>query len=329
MGGDRASPAAWDRAGGSSNNGRVAAYPPGRSPCVEAARAIYDSARLLTTLSHKGAQNLISSFYPGCLVFQRMPEYEMSARAILRVLDIELEIIQGAVCCGAPIMESFTSDWVYLSIYNLARAAEMGHDTVVTLCGSCTNALTRANIALADNAIRLEAQQRLEPLGLPLPGDIKVTHLVKILSEHLPVLRAHMIRPLQLRVALTNPCQVFRPSEVMQFDDPMNPVITRQLVELTGASIFDYDGENECCGATLYLADGKLSLAAGRRKLDATAAADALVHACGNCHLLLRHFQRAITKGSNRKPQETLFLPQLLGLAMGLPEHELGLRDSR
>jgi heterodisulfide reductase subunit B2 len=258
-----------------------------------------------------------------------MPEYEASARAVLRALDVELEMIQGAICCGAPIVESFTSDWVYLSIYNLARAAQMGHDTVVTLCGSCTNALTRANLALADNTIRHEAQRRFEPLGLPLPGDIKVTHLVKLLSEHQAALRRHIVRPLQLQIALTNPCQVFRPSAVMQFDDPMNPLITRQLVTLTGASIFDYAGENECCGATLHLADGRLSLAAGRRKLDATAAADALVHACGNCELLLRHFQRAITKGSGSKPQETLFLPQLLGLAMGLPEHELGLRENR
>jgi len=258
-----------------------------------------------------------------------MPEYETSARAVLRALGIELEIIPGAVCCGAPIVESFTSDWVYLSIYNLARAAAMGHGTVVTLCGSCTNALSRADLALSDDAVRIEAQRRLEPLGLPLPGHITVTHLVRVLSEHQSALRTHIVRPLQLRIALTNPCQVFRPGEVMQFDDPMNPVTIHQLVELTGASVFDYDGENECCGATLYLADGRLSLAAGRRKLDATAAADVLVHACGNCHLLLRHFQRAITKGSDRKPQETLFLSQLLGLAMGLPEYELGLRENR
>jgi len=239
------------------------------------------------------------------------------------------EIVQDAVCCGAPIAESFTADWIYLSIYNLARVADMGYDTVVTLCGSCTNALTRAGLALADDSVRKEAQRRLAPMGLRVPGHIEVKHLIKILTEHEGELRSRITHPLRLQIALTNPCQVFRPGDIMAFDDPMNPVSTRRLVELTGANVLDYGGENECCGATVYLADGKISLAAGRRKLEATVGADALVHACGNCHLLLRHFQRAINEGKKEERQEALFLPQLIGLAMGLPEQALGLKENR
>ena len=64
------------------------------------------------------------AFYPGCLVLQRMPEYEVATRAVLGALGIELEIVQQAVCCGAPVVESFTADWVYLAVYNLARVRE-------------------------------------------------------------------------------------------------------------------------------------------------------------------------------------------------------------
>jgi heterodisulfide reductase subunit B len=258
-----------------------------------------------------------------------MPDYESSARAVLRVLDIELEIIQSAVCCGAPVVESFTPDWVYLSIYNLALAAAMGQDTVVTLCGSCTNALTRAGVALADADVQREARRRLDPLGLKVPDRVVAKHLVTLLMEHEATLRDRITRPLKLQVALTNPCQVFRPGDVMGFDDPMDPASMQHLVELTGVDIFDYGGENECCGATLYLADSKLSLAAGRRKLGATRGADILVHSCGNCHLLLRHFQHVVRGNLTRQRQEVLFLPQLLGLAMGLPPQTLGLRENR
>ena len=274
------------------------------------------------------------AYYPGCLVLQRMPEYEAATRAVLRELGIELEIVQQAACCGAPVVESFTADWVYLAAYNLALVERMGHDTVVTLCGSCTNALTRGARALEDPGVRAEANRRLEPWGLAVTGEIAVKHLVRLLAEREEDLRARIVRPLSLRVALTNPCQVFRPGEVMGFDDSMEPQSLRRLVELTGADVVEYGGENECCGATLYLADRKLSLAAGRRKLEATRGADVLLHGCGNCQLLLRHFQHLIVRDEpglrQRAPnlrQRALFLPQLVGLALGLPAEALGLRE--
>jgi heterodisulfide reductase subunit B len=109
----------------------------------------------------------------------------------------------------------------------------------------------------------------------------------------------------------------------------MRPQVMRRLVELTGAEIVEYGGEDECCGATLYLAAPKLSLAAGRRKLEATHrhGADLLLHGCGNSQLLLRNFQHVIVRDAPELRQRALFLPQLIGLAMGLPEKELGLRE--
>ena len=73
----------------------------------------------------------------------------------------------------------------------------------------------------------------------------------------------------------------------------MEPQDVRCLVQLTGAEVVDYGGEDECCGATLYLTDRDLALAAGRRKLEAVAGegADLLLHGCGNCQLLLQRFR--------------------------------------
>lgn len=256
-----------------------------------------------------------------------MPEYELATRAVLSTLGIELEIVQQALCCGAPVAESFTDDWIYLAAYNLAQVERMGHDTVVTLCGSCTNALTRASRALQDPDVHAEAERRLEPLDLSITRQVQVKHVVRLLAEREEELRAHIVRPLSVRVALTNPCQVFRPGDVMGYDDPMEPQSLRRLVELTGAEVVEYGGEDECCGATLYLAAPKLALAAGRRKLEATQEADLLLHSCGNCQLLLRHFQRPIVRDDPGLRQQALFLPQLVGLGMGLSEQELGLRE--
>ena len=214
----------------------------------------------------------------------------------------------------------------------------MGHGTVVTVCGGCTNTLTRGARALQDPHVRAMANRRLEPLGLSvtlITRQMEVKHLARLLAEREEDLRARIVRPLSLRVALTNPCQVFRPSDVMGCggahpggeDDPMKPQSLRRLVELTGAEVVEYGGEDECCGATLYLADPALALAAGRRKLEATRGADFLLHSCGNCQLLLRRFQLLIVRDEPGLRKQALLLPQLIGLAMGLPEEELGLRE--
>jgi len=267
------------------------------------------------------------AFYPGCLVLQRMPEYELATRAVLRTLGIKLQIVQQSVCCGSPVVESFTADWVYLAAYNLALVERMGHETVVTVCGGCTNTLTRGARALQDPDVGDEANRRLEPLGLSVTDQVKVRHLIRLLAEREEELRAHIVRPLSLRVALTNPCQVFRPGDVMGFDDPTAPHSLRRLIELTGAEAVEYGGENECCGATLYLAEPELALAAGRRKLTATKEADLLLHACGNCQLLLRRFQRLIVSKEPDLRRQAILLPQLIGLALGLSEEDVGLRE--
>ena len=278
-----------------------------------------------------GSDSSKLALYPGCLILQRMPEYELAARAVLRALGFEVEIVQRSVCCGAPIAESFTGNWVTLSAYNLALVKDMGRATVVTLCGSCTNALTRASLALKQSDVGDEATRRLAEHGLEVAADVEVKHLIRLLSEREDEVRDRIVRPVSIRVAITNPCQAFRPGDVMRCDDPMAPRSMQRLLGLAGADVVPYGGEDECCGATLFMADPRLSLAAGRRKLEATQEAEALVHSCGNCHLLLRHLQHRIVTGDAetrvRMRKRALFLPQLIGLAMGLPEAELGLRE--
>jgi heterodisulfide reductase subunit B len=260
-----------------------------------------------------------------------MPDYELASRAVLRALGIEVRLVQEPLCCGAPIAESFTADWVHLAAYNRARVQSMGCDTVVTLCGSCTNALTRAGVALQRDDLRAEAARRLKPAGLAIDDGVTVKHLVKLLSEKVEAISSRMVQHVGLRVAITNPCQAFRPGHIMGYTNAMEPQDMRRLIEMTGAEIIPYGGEDECCGATLFMSDPRLSLAAGRRKLDAAREADFLVHSCGNCHLLLRHLQHRIAARDpdTGKPvrKRALFLPQILGLAMGLTPVEVGLRQ--
>ena len=266
------------------------------------------------------------AFYPGCLVLQRMPQYELATKRLLAELNIGLEDMPQAACCGSPIVESFSAEWVHLAAYNLALAERMGLD-VLTVCGSCTSSLKRARLALQDPAWREQVNGRLAPLGLRVEGRAQVKHLLQVLMEHREALRERITVSLRLKVALTYPCQVFRPGEVAGFDDPLRPRAMHELAALTGAEIVETGVEYECCGSALYMSDEGLALAAGRRKLEASRGADVLVDACGNCHLLLERMQRAIWRGPANERLPVLFMPQLLGLALGLAPEELGVSD--
>ena len=155
-------------------------------------------------------------------------------------------------------------------------------------------------------------------------GKVGVKHLVQLLMEHLDDLHERVIRELHVKVAVTHPCQAIRPSEVMRFDDPVQPQAMRRIVELIGAEVVDYDAEHDCCGSTLYLSDEKLGLEAGRRKLADASAADVLVDACGNCQLLLERFQGLLREPGRLERLAVLTLPQLLGLAMDIDPDDLG-----
>jgi heterodisulfide reductase subunit B len=264
------------------------------------------------------------ALFPGCLVLQRMPQYEKATKEVLNVIGIQLESIPRAACCGAPL-ESFTDRWLRFAAYNLSLAERMGLD-VVTLCGNCANTLLRANAALEDPSLRGEVNAVLSKMGLRYDGKTSVQHLVQSLVEHLDELRVRMTRELPLRVAVTHPCQAFRPHEVACFDDPLEPQVMRQIVALTGAEVVDYTAEHDCCGSTLYLTDQELGLEAGRRKLaSVTGTADVLVDACGNCHLLLERFRGLLGNSPEHSKLVVLTLPQLLGLAMDIDAADLGI----
>ena len=261
--------------------------------------------------------------FPGCLVLQRLPQYEKATKRVLRELGIQLENVPHAACCGAPL-ESSSDRWLFFAAYNLSLAERSGQE-MVTLCGNCTNTLLRATAALREPSLRLGVNETLGKIGLRFEGTTTVKHLVQLLDEHLGELRQNIIRELSLRVAVTHPCQAFRPHEVIHFDDPLQPQAMRRIVGLTSAEVITYDAEYDCCGSTLYLADEELGLEAGRRKLASASEADVLVDACGNCQLLLGRFQGLIGKGDEGMRSVVLTLPQLLGLGLGIDVEELGI----
>jgi len=265
--------------------------------------------------------------FSGCLILTHFQAYELAAKSVLPHVGIELADMEEFTCCGSTIFPSFSEEWIYLTAYNLALAESQGFD-IVTLCGSCTRTLKLASRTLADDDdLRVKVNKRLSELGLRFEGQVKISHIIEVLAERMPAIAAEVRNPLDLNVALSHPCNVVRPSELMQFDDPWQPQKMREIVKLTGATVVDYPLEYECCGSTLSLSQELQALEAAKAKLRSAleAGAERLIVSCGNCYLSLAGNQQKIRQTDPEIDLPLLFLPQLLGLAFGIPEKELGL----
>ena len=265
--------------------------------------------------------------YPGCLVLSRFHEYELASRRILKKLGIEGLDMEDFCCCGSSLVPGVRDDWINLPAYSLARAERLGMD-IITLCGSCTNTFLRANLILEGDPNLLErANSRLERLGLSYGGTTKVRHIVEILIDHLDEIRESVVSPLQFNIALSHPCQIMRPSEIIRKQNPLNFQAMREIVSALGAEVVDYPGEQDCCGSTILLCNKAMALEVGKRKLESAieAGAEMVCVCCGNCLLLLDRYQSHMELKNGEKRMPVVSLPQIIGLAFGFPRDELGI----
>jgi len=263
--------------------------------------------------------------YPGCLVLSRFHEYETASRRILKKLGIEVLDMEEFCCCGSSLVPGVRDDWINLPAYSLARAESLGVD-ILTLCGSCTNTFLRTNLLLEREPQFLErANSCLEKLGLRYNGRTEVRHILEILADGVDEIRESVVNPLNLKVALSHPCQIMRPSEIVGKQNPLNFKAMREIVTALGAEVVDYPEEQDCCGSAVLLCNKAMALEVGRRKLESAmkAGAEMVSVCCGNCLLLLDRHQSQMELKNEEKRIPVVSLPQIIGLALGFPRDEM------
>jgi len=182
-----------------------------------------------------------------------------------------------------------------------------------------------------NTSLREEINRTLEREGLRYEGGIEVRHLLSVLYHEVGIesIREKMERTYEgLKIATHYGCHVLRPSQVVQFDDPVAPSIFDQLVEVTGAESIDWATKLECCGAPAWGINDDLSMDLTQKKLKdgRQSGADYLCAACPYCHIQFDTVQGAILsqRGTDHRLPSILY-PQLLGLAMDIDGEVLGL----
>ncbi len=271
------------------------------------------------------------ALFLGCNIPARVQQYETSARSVFAELGVDIEDIKEFNCCGYPLRNSDFKTFVLFSARNLALAEKLGLN-MITLCKCCYGSLKMAEHHMKENSfLKDEVNETLAKEGLEYNGNLEIKHFLSALYSDIGIntLKEKITRSFKdIKIATHYGCHALRPSNIMQFDDPVSPVIFDRLVELTGAKSIDWSLKLECCGAPVLGINDDLSMNLTEKKLTdgKKAGADYLCTACPWCHLQFDSVQKMMIEQqriNNHLP--AILFPQLLGLAMGIDKETLGI----
>ena len=296
-------------------------------------------------------------YFPGCSLVGSSRDFGESVRAVGKALAIDLVEVPDWACCGAssahalhPLLS------VALPARILAQAAAAGLDEVLAPCAACYNRLvstqreldTHAAVREAVDALLAdEAPARDVPAGAAA-GDrsarapagsggasasaqamrVRVVNILELLDRVREQVAAAVKKPFARTVACYYGCLLVRLPRVVAFDRPEDPMSMDAPVAAVGGKTVRWSFKTECCGAGLSLPrTSTVAKLAGRIVKDATdRKAEAIVVACPMCHsnLDLRRGPIEAAVGATLDIPVLLFT-QVVGLALGLSEKELGL----
>lgn len=271
------------------------------------------------------------ALYPGCAAKGATPELYQSTMAIIGRLGIEVVELAAASCCGAGVVTEADPDVALaLNARTFAQAEQLGLD-VMTICGTCQGVMGAANKRLKEDPGLLERINRmLAGDGIAYRGTVTVKHLLWIVVREVGLQRlGDQVRvPMQdFRIAPFYGCYILRPSWDLGFDDPENPTSLEKVIRAVGGEPVAYPGRTKCCGFPVILEKEAIAVAmAGKNMKEAKdEGADFMVTPCPLCHMSLDIYQDRAGQAVNaRLNLPILHLPQLLGLALGIPPKDLG-----
>ncbi len=270
------------------------------------------------------------AFFPGCSLEVNAAAYDVSVRAVARVLGIELVELDDWNCCGAT--EYFSQDELTACAViarNLALV-EPSMDQLTAPCAACFLNLKKVDRLMAEHPdLGGRINEALAAGGLHYdPGRVRVRHLLELIHTDVgeEAIKARVVRPLTgLRVAPYYGCQVVRPYK--DVDDPEYPVKMDELFKWLGAEVVDYPVKSHCCGGHMTQISEPEAFELIRRLLQSAQEYDTDVIAClcPMCQLNMDAYQARVNGMFNTSFSiPVLYFTQLLGLALGLPEKELG-----
>ena len=282
------------------------------------------------------------TYYPGCSAAGTGRPFDESLRAVFAALGAPLEALEDWNCCGATAYPGVDeAKGLALSARNLALTEQSwpGPQPVdlVTACAGCYRALLKSERALAQSGeMAQRVHSALRTVGLRHEGRARARHSLDVIVNDIGLERVAqaVARPLEgLRVACYYGCLLTRPYAT--FDDRDSPTSMERLMRAIGAEPVDWALRTRCCGSSCYcggpfigaLPDATLRLSYSLLEDAKRLGSDIVVTACPLCQFNLEAFQGQMGRTFGKPVGLTVgYYTQLVGLALGLGEKELGIK---
>jgi len=281
--------------------------------------------------------------FTGCIIQNRLPFLEKSARIVLEKLGVNLQDEQFT-CCPDPVGVAAISKkaWLTLGARNLALG-EKDKTDILSLCNGCTESLQMVkHILQKDKGSLKEINKILGTKWYKYKKKAQVIHFVKLLVKDIGITKIKGIveetwrnrsdkrNPIEgLKVASHPGCHYNKPSEILKWDDPDDPKFLDQLIQAIGGIPVKYEEKTLCCGSAVYRTREDLGIEISRRKYQSIkkAGAQAIAVNCPSCYQTLESNQRKV----NLKFEEEYMIPvfyitELMALAFGHTPEEIGLK---
>jgi heterodisulfide reductase subunit B len=270
-------------------------------------------------------------YFPGCSAEATGKAYDISTRAVMDKLGVELEELKDWNCCGATSyfsvreIESFA-----IAARNLAIAQSQGDTDLCVICNACYTTLAKTNRYMAESPhVKEQVNGALGAVGRSYDGAKAVRHIMDILVNDvgLEAFGEKVTRRLTgIKIAPYYGCQYSRPMGT--FDDPEFPTTMDELFAATGADLIDYPVKTKCCGGMMMLTkeEGALAMCHELLTVAQKGGADVIVAACPLCEMNLEAYQPKVNKRYGTDFNiPVMYFTQLAGLALGADPKDLAI----
>jgi heterodisulfide reductase subunit B len=178
-----------------------------------------------------------------------------------------------------------------------------------------------------DESYRELVSKALKEIGITYRSPDRVTHLIDVIVNDVGLDRigGMIVRKLRgIRLASFPGCQLIRPSHIIKIDDPHDPHLLDDVIDLLGGEAINYDQKAKCCGGPALLYDDEIAVDRARTILASAIdrGAEGLIVACPLCQLTLELAQ--FISGSDHKIP-IIYFTQLLGYALGADYKDIGI----
>ena len=288
------------------------------------------------------------SYFPGCSLKGTGRAYEESLLPVMKELGAELVELDDWNCCGATAYMAVDEvKACVMASRNLAIAEKSGHKELLAPCSACYTVLNKTKHYLHESpSVETVIQTALKQANLTYGGNVPVRHPLDVLVNDIGLaeIKKHVKQPLKgLKVAPYYGCQIVRPYST--FDDQYNPTSMDRLLEAIGCTIVTYPLKTRCCGGSLTgtLPEPGVLCSYILLKEAVKRGANVVATVCPLCQFNLDCYRdkMAAKWGNETIPDPdnpearipvgphlnlpVVYFTQLMGLAFGMSEKELGL----